>query len=83
MPLLKDQNEICNQDIPKTILARSFKLGKLIEDGELIDWLKYKQSFCPLQIWTLKTCYKAISETITARSFKLGQLIENYEKTTC
>ena len=26
--------EICNHDIPKTLTARSFKLGQLIEDDE-------------------------------------------------
>ena len=26
--------KICNHDIPKTIAARSFKLGQLIEDDE-------------------------------------------------
>ena len=36
-------------------------------------------SFCPLQVWTLKTWYKDISKKLTARtsrSFKLCQLIE-------
>ena len=28
----------CNQDILKTIIARNFKLGQLIEDDELITW---------------------------------------------
>ena len=32
MPLLKGQNEICNQDISKTIKARNFRLGQLIHD---------------------------------------------------
>ena len=26
--------KICNQDISKSIIARSFKLGQLIEDGQ-------------------------------------------------
>ena len=30
--------KICNHDISKTITARSFKLGKLIEDDEEIHW---------------------------------------------
>ena len=30
--------KICNHDISKTITARSFKLGQLIEDAELISW---------------------------------------------
>ena len=30
--------KICNQDILKTITARSFKLGQLIEDDEEINW---------------------------------------------
>ena len=30
--------EICNHDISKTITARSFKLGQLIEDDKQINW---------------------------------------------
>ena len=30
--------EICNHDISKSITARSFKLGQLIEDDECINW---------------------------------------------
>ena len=30
--------KICNHDILKTITARSFKLGQLIEDDEQINW---------------------------------------------
>ena len=30
--------KICNHDISKTITARSFKLGLLIEDDEEINW---------------------------------------------
>ena len=30
--------KIFNHDISKTITARSFKLGQLIEDDELINW---------------------------------------------
>ena len=30
--------EICIHDISKTITARSFKLGQLIEHDEEIDW---------------------------------------------
>ena len=29
--------KICNHDIPKTITARNFKLGQLIEDDEWIN----------------------------------------------
>ena len=29
---------MCIHDISKTITARSFKLGQLIEDDEEIDW---------------------------------------------
>ena len=29
---------MCIHDISKTIAARSFKLGQLIEDDEEIDW---------------------------------------------
>ena len=34
MPLLKIIMKFCNQDISKTITARSFKLGQLIEDNK-------------------------------------------------
>ena len=30
--------KICNHDISKTITARSFKFGQLIEDDEKINW---------------------------------------------
>ena len=30
--------KICNLDILKTLTARSFKLGQLIEDDEQINW---------------------------------------------
>ena len=30
--------KICYHDISKTVKARSFKLGQLIEDGEEINW---------------------------------------------
>ena len=30
--------KICIHDISKTIIARSFKLGQLIEDDEQISW---------------------------------------------
>ena len=30
--------QICNHDISKSLTARSFKLGQLIEDDELINW---------------------------------------------
>ena len=30
--------KICNHDISKTITARSFKLGQLIEDDDEINW---------------------------------------------
>ena len=30
--------KICNHDISKTITARSFQLGQLIEDDEKINW---------------------------------------------
>ena len=30
--------KICIRDISKTITARSFKLGQLIEDDEEINW---------------------------------------------
>ena len=44
-------------------------------------------SYCPLQIWSLKTCHQDISKSIiargsniiVARSFKHGQLAEDDE----
>ena len=30
--------KFCNHDISKIIIARSFKLGQLIDDDELITW---------------------------------------------
>ena len=33
-PLQNWPLKICNQDISKTVIARSFKLGQLIEDDE-------------------------------------------------
>ena len=39
----KGHNGILNQDISKTITARSFKLGQLIEDNESIIWCKLKE----------------------------------------
>ena len=30
--------KICIHDISKTIIARSFKLGQLVEDDEKINW---------------------------------------------
>ena len=33
--------KICNHDISKSITARSFKLGQLIEGDEWINWWKF------------------------------------------
>ena len=77
--------KICNPDIYKTLRARGFKLGQLIEDDEKLIRENFKKSYLffsnylPLQIWTLKMCIHDISKTITARNFKLGQLIETDE----
>ena len=77
--------KFCNQGISKTSIARSFKLGQLIEDNEWINWLNFLKvilfflSYCPLQIWPLKTCNKDTSKNITASSLKPGQLIEDDE----
>ena len=38
LPLQVWTLKFCNHDILKTITARSFKLGKLIEDDEEINW---------------------------------------------
>ena len=66
LPLQIRTLKICNHDISKSMTARSFKLGHLIEDDK--------------QILTLKICIHYISKTITTRSFKLGQLIEDDEE---
>ena len=56
--------KFCNQDISKTIIARSFKLGHLIEDNEKINWRNFGKkviifsSYCLLQLCPLKTCSK-------------------------
>ena len=39
-------------------------------------------SYCPLQIWALKTCNQDISEIIIASGFKQGQLVEDDESIT-
>ena len=38
LPLQIRTLKICVHDISKTITARSFKLGQLIEDDEQINW---------------------------------------------
>ena len=38
LPLQIRTLKICNHDISKSITARSFKLGQLIEDDEKINW---------------------------------------------
>ena len=38
LPLQNWTLKICNHDISKTITARSFKHGQLIEDDEQINW---------------------------------------------
>ena len=38
LPLQIRTLKICNHDISKTLTARSFKLGQLIEDDEKINW---------------------------------------------
>ena len=61
--------KLCNQDISKTIIARSFKLGQLIEDNVKMHCCNFK-----------KQCYyiynKSSSKIISASSFKFGQLID-------
>ena len=63
----------------------SWKLFKL-EAWNVISWLdylinfwtnfiKYFQSYGPLQIWAFQTCQQDISKTILARWLELGQLI--------
>ena len=59
--------KICNHYISKTLTARSFKLGQLIED-EVDQLVKIKKkSFCffsnnlPLQIWTFKCSLNSLT----------------------
>ena len=55
-------------------------LSRLIDENiKKIVILFLFLSYCPLQIWTLKTCIKDIPKTITAMSSKLGQLMEDDE----
>ena len=75
-----------SQDISKTIIVSSLKLGQLIQDNELITWSKFKKKvsfnflrYCPLQIWALEICSQDISKIILASSFKHGQLVEDDE----
>ena len=42
-------------------------------------YILFFSSYCPLQIWTLKTCNKDIAKTIPASGLKFGQLIEDDE----
>ena len=81
-PIANLELENCNQDILKTVIARSFKLGQLIEGDKYIDCLvKIKTSclffsiYLPLQIWTSKIYNRDISKSIIGMSFKLCQLI--------
>ena len=39
-------------------------------------------SYCPLQIWSLKTCHQDISEIIVFGDFKHGPLVEDDEQIT-
>ena len=65
--------------ISKTITAKSFKLGHLLEDNSHITLWKFKKkiyfifssycplhflSYCPLQIWTSKKLVKRISQKV-------------------
>ena len=49
--------------------------------GNLKKSYLFYSSYCPLQIWSLKTCSQDISKIIIASSFKLGQLIDDEEIT--
>ena len=79
--------KFCNQDFSKTVTARSFKLGQLIEDNDLITWCKFKKKgyyiFGVIALCKFGHRELDILKTITARSFKLGKLIEDNEKITC
>ena len=46
---------------------------------EMKKVILFFSSYCPLQIWALKTCNEDISKTIIVSSFKHGQLIEDDE----
>ena len=63
LPLQIWTTKICNYDISKSITARSFKLGQMIEDNKdsLVKIEKKVVFFSndlPLQIWTLKLLFK-------------------------
>ena len=62
--------KFCNQSISMSRLPGENKKKKVI---------LFCSSYCPLQIWTLKTCNEDISKTIIASSLKFGQLIDDDE----
>ena len=67
--------KFCNQDIT----TRSFKLGQLIYLVKIKKDILFFTSYCPFQMWALKTCNEDISKIIIASSFEHGQLIEDNE----
>ena len=50
--------------------------------GEYLKKVIKFLSYCPLQIWAIKTCNQKISKIIIASSFKHGQLVEDDKKIT-
>ena len=70
----------CNQDISKTITARSFKLAQLKADNERLPGENLKKIilfFLVIALCKFGHRKHDISKTITARSFKLAQHIED------
>ena len=75
----------CNQDIPKSIIAKSFKLGKLIEDETIVYLVKIQTNFVVVPFASLvfeNVLSRDLEKHYIARSSKCDQLIEDNEKIT-
>ena len=51
--------------------------GEIFKKKVCVCVLHLKLSYCPLQIWALKTCNQDILKIIIASSFKHAQLTED------
>ena len=73
--------KFCNQDtcISKTITARSYKLGQLIDMSRLPGEICFKMFYLDIVLCKFGQRKLDILKTIIARSFKLEQLIEDKE----
>ena len=72
MPLWKDLNKI----LPAIYLKKYFELGAW---NFWTNYVKYFQSYGPLQKMGISNCQQDFSKSIWARGLKLGQLIEDGE----